>query len=80
MLECRWVVPLLWGPLVMAGLAACLADAAGHGGPPAVGSAAAHVGLGAVLWQLAEYCLHRWVRFHASRLFVRSSHHLCTAA
>lgn len=55
------MIPLLWGPLVAAGLAGCLTGAAARGGAPAVCGAAAQAVAGAVLWQLAEYCTHRWV-------------------
>ena len=55
-------MPLLWGPLLAGGLAACLWSAAAHGGASAAAVAAAQAAAGAALWQLAEYCTHRWVR------------------
>lgn len=59
-----WVVPLLWGPLVAASITASLAASLASGGKAAAAATAAHVAGGAALWQITEYCVHRWV-FHA---------------
>lgn len=59
-----WVVPLLWGPLVAAGIVVSLAASLTAGGATSAAVTVAHMGAGAVMWQLAEYSVHRWV-FHA---------------
>ena len=64
----RWVVPLLWGPLLAAGVAAALWGpwvASDAGGLSAV---AAQMASGVMLWELTEYSLHRWVCTHVSTL------------
>lgn len=55
-------MPLLWGPLVATGLAAVFWQPAGAGDARGAVAVAALVAAGALLWQLAEYSLHRWVR------------------
>ncbi len=52
----RWVVPLLWTPA----LGWCLAHSLACWGL-AVGMAL--VGAGLLMWQLLEYCIHRFL-FH----------------
>lgn len=62
----RWVVPLLWGPLLAAGIAAALWRPCAAGDAGGLAAVAAHFAAGALLWELTEYSLHRWV----SRLLV----------
>ena len=55
----RWVVPLLWGPVLVICLALSLASRQLH-----TASILALVIAGGLLWQLMEYCIHRCL-FHA---------------
>lgn len=55
------MVPLLWGPLVVASLAAALWRPAVEGDVQGVAAAISQIVAGVLLWQLAEYSLHRWV-------------------
>lgn len=59
----RWVVPLLWGPLVAVSITASLAASLASGGAAAAAVTAAHMACGAALWQMSEYTVHRWVWF-----------------
>jgi hypothetical protein len=58
------VVPLLWGPLLAAGMVAAFWRpwAALDGGSTA--AVAAQMAAGVLLWELTEYSLHRWVSGH----------------
>lgn len=51
-------MPLLWAPVIAAGAAWCLRRA---GGATEYAAVVAQAAAGLLLWQLAEYSLHRWV-------------------
>ena len=57
----RWVVPLVWVPLITWGLACAEGQRRAVGGP--LSQLLAGLVLGAALWQCLEYAVHRFV-FH----------------
>lgn len=57
--QCRWVVPCIWVPITLALLARALSTWSDQ---PAAACSLILAGL--ILWQLIEYCLHRFI-FHA---------------
>ena len=52
--DCRWMVPALWGPAVLLCLAQSLSTQEQHWV-----FSLSFVGMGVLLWQLLEYCIHR---------------------
>ena len=52
---CRWMVPALWGPAVLVCLAQALSKQEQHWVVCLL-----FVGIGVLLWQLLEYCIHRY--------------------
>jgi hypothetical protein len=54
-------VPLLWGPLLAAGVAAALWGPWAASDAGGLSAAAAQMAGGVLLWELTEYSLHRWV-------------------
>ena len=52
---CRWVVPLIWVPIILACLRRSFLDSQMQWPQLALLVAA-----GVLLWQLLEYCIHRW--------------------
>jgi sterol desaturase/sphingolipid hydroxylase (fatty acid hydroxylase superfamily) len=57
-LECRWIVPLVWGPILAGILLQCLVARQAR-----TMAMAATFASGILLWQLMEYSIHRFL-FH----------------
>jgi hypothetical protein len=64
----RWVVPLLWGPLLAAGVATTMWAPWAASNAGGLSAAVAQMAGGVMLWELTEYSLHRWVCTNDSTL------------